>query len=456
MNTSDAEEASPQQRVEPTQRRRVGCLTYGLLGLLLLGGGGALVVWQWDRATSRDLADAVAEVRSRGEPLTFAELAPQPIGPQRDGGVFYAQALAAFVEPASDFQSAYGGDVTLPLPSAVPSPDPVVQRALKANAASLELLRRAMQRPMCQLPREYHSTEPFAMRLDDLGKLRSLGRLLSAELVHALTAGDHTRAVQIVHEQFGISELLRDEPLLVGQLVRIALGRMALKSLAHCLAYGAASDAELDAFEQRLRTLVDGFSLQRAVVGERAAIYTSLLHWDRGAWPEASLEHGWLYRVAPLRKSDQALCLRYLTRAVDLVDRPGVEADDAMRRLEDDIAQLSWFHAFVKLMYPAISGVRDEGLRYRQALHNARWGVAAVRHRQHGAWPAALGEIAAPPESLPREGICSGKPLVYRLLPEGGIVIYDVGRNQVDEQLDTQDRDETATAFRVVPPAARQ
>jgi hypothetical protein len=435
----------------------VGCLTYALLGLLLLGGGGALLIWQWDRSASSDLADAIAEVRRRGEPLTFAELAPQPGQAGVDGGALYRQAMAAFVKPGADFETAYASGVTIPLPEGFPSPDPVVVRALQANAVSLQLLRQAMQRPHCRILRDYHTTRPLALPLDDLAELRCVARLLRAELAHALTAGDRTRSVEIVRELFGLSELLGDEPLLIAQLVRIALGRMALESLADCLAHSAASDAELDALEQLLHKLADRFSLKRGIVGERAWIYTGLSFSTAADWEIMSGWPGWLYGLAPLRKNDQALCLRYLSRAADLVDQTGPEADDAMRKLEAEIEQLADFRFAIKLLYPALATIRDAGLRYRQALHNARWGVVAVRHfRKQGEWPEALSDIADPPELLSLEGMRSGKPLVYRLLPEGGIVIYDVGRNQVDDRLDAQDRDETVTMFRVVQPQGRE
>ena len=56
-------------------------------------------------------------------------------------------------------------------------------------------------------------------------------------------------------------------------------------------------------------------------------------------------------------------------------------------------------------------------------------------HLKNGKWPAALSDAMA---EVPMDPF-GGKPLMYRLCPDGGCVVYSLGRNRTDEGGDPAD-----------------
>ena len=124
----------------------------------------------------------------------------------------------------------------------------------------------------------------------------------------------------------------------------------------------------------------------------------------------------------PLSMRRTSAAFDTMTRLANLVDVPGPEAGRQWQQETDEIRRLlkSWENALVSLLFPAITGVRHEGLAYRQRLIAARLALRVDRHRTaSGSLPRNLEDVLD--EAMPEvpAGLITGHPPQYELRPGG-------------------------------------
>jgi hypothetical protein len=434
--------------------RRFGCFTYACLFLLVLGIGLSFCYRFWQSSASKELKAEMDRIRGRGEPLWFSELAPPEIEPSQDGTQLFLAALGKFQKPTPAFTTLVAPDP--PAPPTAPGTYPEFESVLEANRPAMELIARAVQRPYFRLPINYRTRQPFSILLQPIQDAREISWLWTADVLQSIGTGDHERAVAADLECFGLAELLRDEPFLITQLVRIAIAGQAIHSLETIVSHIELTPEQFQAVDETLERMEARLRLAQSVRCERAMLLTGMDSIAENPEDLGMIANGSpavqvlsLTGMGPLRLRDEAFMLRLMSGFADVVDAPGPDGKSAIRQFEASL-QPSFQHVLSRLLAPTILPAREAAMRLRQRLVNARIGIRLQRFRiAHGNLPQSLDDLIDDKLLTIPNDLYSGKPPIFRALPDG-FVVYSVGDNGSDDGGGEQpDQQEHETRFEV-------
>lgn len=152
-------------------------------------------------------------------------LALYPLLPDhRNGAAYYLHAADAGMYIKSEY------DAPLPLVGSLEIRVPVEPFSgrtmelmgdyLARRAESLRMVREAAEFSTCRYPIDFR--DRLAMSLPHLAQIRQLARLLAVQALYAAERDDVVLAAQSIQDTAGISLSLRQEPLVISQLVRMA------------------------------------------------------------------------------------------------------------------------------------------------------------------------------------------------------------------------------------------
>jgi hypothetical protein len=353
----------------------------------------------------------------------------------------------------------------LPAPQAVPefpiAPQPQtpaadVLLALSKYDAVLDELRAASARPRARFPVRYE--DGFNALLPHLARMKGISQFLRLRAAAELEAGLTNEAAADVELSLRLVDLLREEPLLISQLVRIAQLNVALNSLWEGLADHRWTDAQLAAFERRLGSLDFLADYQQAMRGERACCSSTIDHVRRlrnadvlgiasdesGGGPDdvERFLQAVVFHLIPGGWFDQnkvsigRLHLEFMLPGVDREARQ-VSPSNVSRStstLGQRLQHRSPYNWFGGLLMPALGGASARFAQGQTSADLARVACALERHRlAHGQYPETL-EVLAPAliPKLPHD-VISGQPLKYRRTDDGSFVLYSIGWNEKDD-----------------------
>ncbi len=172
---------------------------------------------------------------------------PPVVPEQQNATPLYQQAFAALdADPASKDQ-----DSPLTTATTIDVASPAVIDLLARHAATLDLIRRAADRDTCRFQRDW--TRPsLGMLLPELQSLRAVARLLVLDARREAADGNAADALHDVARIGRIGRHSSSEPLLISNLVGLAINTMALETLAKVLPTLRKSDlAALDSSDIR-------------------------------------------------------------------------------------------------------------------------------------------------------------------------------------------------------------
>jgi hypothetical protein len=167
---------------------------------------------------------------------------PPAVPDLQNAATFYEQALAA-LDPDPTFTL---GEDELESPLT-----PAVAELLARHASTLDLLRRAAERDTCRFQRDW--TRPsFQLLLTETQSLRTAARLLALAARREAADGNTADALQDVARIERIGHHAASEPILISNLIGIAIDSVALQTLAEVLPTLRKSDlAALDSSDIR-------------------------------------------------------------------------------------------------------------------------------------------------------------------------------------------------------------
>jgi hypothetical protein len=278
--------------------------------------------------------------------------------------------------------------------------------------------------------------------------VRAAARLLEMEGELRLDENDPAGTARAIRATLHAGAMLRGEPAMLSQLVRLALRVRAARRVERLLGMTAPDDATLAALQGHLTAEATEQPFVVGLRGERAARHVLCENLRSG---EASLE---LFRrlisqtvadpSAPawsLRQldGDQALLLRNMNRALAIATLPPEQQAPLWDEYDRDVravwaeARPAGRHALAALLLIALGRTADKAQHDRALLASACAALAAERFRRaKQRWPETLAELV--PAYLPAVPVdpYSGKPLLYKHLPDG-MAVYSVGKNGVDD-----------------------
>lgn len=478
----------PRRRL-PRWLKIIGWLAVWLVTLLALGA--AIENWLGARAWR----DAVAEAAAAGEKVDLAAVIPPPVPDEQNLAAIplfkplfdYEQLPPTRENPFGEAKwrdpAAKERLEKLKLPSAKEtthwregqfadlavwqrelapeeevappqSPGAVVFRALARFDPELDALREAVPRPRSRFP--VHYEDHVAAVLPHVGVLREFTRILRVRTLAELSLGDAEAAQRDLLLGLRLAEALREEPLLISQLVRMAQVESLMQPLWEGLARRQWNEAQLGAIDAALQRADFLAAFQNAIRGERAIFGGPALDSVKkdpalmlaalvapGTPTERSRAGRSIFWLIPSGWIDfnKAHLSRAYGQFIKTAD-PSARRffPEAAQRAEDEFKREIGAHRrsprklLAALAFPAVARTVERFAESQATVDLARVAIALERHRlAHGTWPESLDTLAPAYRATAPHDVMSGEPLRYRRGPGEGFTLYSVGWNGRDD-----------------------
>lgn len=426
-------DAAPTTRVRP--------------GMILLAGGGGLIVLfallftgAWV-ASHRRLTAELAKIRAAGEPASAEEIEAfyHLASAKQDTTQLWLSATARLDTPefrADAMSLPFVGEGS----DAIPVPDePWLQLdeaekfLMRYQTALDEMHQAARAGGRARFPTRF--SEGITMLIPHVDRLRTAARVLALESAVYLHRGRPSEAAESVLAMFAAGRSLEQEPILVSQIVRMAIDGMARSRSAWLLSAGALDDHQLARFDAELAASDYQASAHHGLIGERCLGIQAFAN-------PATLEPAaaQLAKIAALtRASDETLYLQVMAQMIDSAGNSGPTRTQAVARIDAELKYLAGQTGaklrfpITLLMVPALTSFSETVNRNEAHRDATRAAVAIERFRLgQGRLPMTLDELMPEYlEPLPTDPYNSAS-LRY-LLNSGEYVVYSVGSNLVDD-----------------------
>ncbi|MEA3403050.1 MAG: hypothetical protein U9R79_17545 [Armatimonadota bacterium] len=415
---------------------------YLLLAVIILGGvPWAYAYWR----TERELAAELERIEQSGDPMTLAEMAPQPVPDDQNAAVLYQQVFRVDLRPdAEDRESVLAATgwselVEVDYLTGAVSDD-MVRPALEdpTVARALETLRRASQRPHCVFEIDWTRGSQIVFP----HYMHEATRWLAARARLCTHDGEIDEALGWYRVILRMSEHAAAEPLLSSALFACSSQTIALGHARETLARGTPSPAAARSMIEYLRTVNRQRSFLHAMLGERAQaidlIRETRQHPETVREILGSNSSGiqnvvlWLYMSRlgrPLLNAYAVAYLRELSREIEAV-RTVADRRVLYRGVhppEEELTPLSLVFIGATSRAAKISDAAAAELDLFEVV------LALKIHRQqHGEYPVDLSQLqTAVDYDLPPD-VFTGKPLHYRRHGDG-FVVWSVGKDLDDD-----------------------
>jgi hypothetical protein len=393
--------------------------------------------------SSAKLRRAYANLEKAGRPMKPANVIPAAVPDDENAALLYESAILLLkAQPAEQenllnyLGGLSGTFLTEPLDT---DKRTELQRLLEMDVvdSSLSIIEQGTQRRLCRFDHDY--TAGVNMLLPNLSELRSLARIFGAKAYVEALAGRPDAAWNLVHTQLRFADALRNEPVLISQLVRFAMIRTTCETIQKICETAPPNEEQYRSVEGLLSDYEDRKPLVLALDGERLLL---------GEWAFNALRNGSVKDVKggigdesglgevllslyaafkPLLLADQAAYVRVmgeLTQSAQQKYSPS-EAIAMDRKFEYGGSRL---HVVTSMLVPAIGRVRILYGEMIARIHITRAGLAVLQDKKaRGAFPQTLESLNLKDVNDP----FTDGPLHYRA-NSNGFILYSVGSDQKD------------------------
>ena len=317
--------------------------------------------------------------------------------------------------------------------------DDILIAMKKHKAEFAELAKAAKDRPLCRFDVKYEAH--FAALLPHLSVLRNAARGYTLRALAHLAKDNPDAAFADVRMAMVLANSIKDEPILISHLVRIALLDLSMQPVWEGLAGNQWKAAHLGALE-RLLAGIDLIRAQsRAMLGERdmanllidemhdqtPAEWAKLLGDGQEIFPALTIApKGWVYQNQVNFNRVHLEFSRHITAAKARRIKP--EMAVAMEKHVNKMGR-GPYHVLPNLLLPGIGRLSIRTGSGQAAVDHARIACLLELHkRKHGSYPVALAKL----ESGTPHDPYTGKPYAYATA-KGRYRLHGVGWNQKDE-----------------------
>ncbi len=301
---------------------------------------------------------------------------------------------------------------------------------------AISLVERGTQKWGCRFDLNYE--DGVNVNLSYLASFRKLTVILLARAEAEAAAGHPERSWQLTQMSLRFAEGLRDEPVLINQLVRMAIIRRTLKTMRTLCRTSPPSDGIRAALDEQLVQLEDVTPLVKAMDGERLLFgewfYTRSvgeLGAVLGEIGSSEATARWVMNVyrrlaRPVFHLDHALYLRTLHQFTEGLHRPLLTRDEAS--LAERVEQCPRVYVLFRHLVPALERIRVLHIQSLAELRLTRQGMGLLQHRQgHGTFPETLAPLLSEAVADP----FTGEPMHYRR-QSSGFLLYSLGPDRED------------------------
>ncbi|HUT34448.1 MAG TPA: hypothetical protein VNE39_13260 [Planctomycetota bacterium] len=412
----------------------------------------------WNAVASARLAARMKVVTEAGDPASMTELAKRyPDPPPGHNAAEFLNPAFKLMEAENKAVEQLGNRAPIVGPVNLPDvgealPPIVLKNArayLAANGEILALLHKAAEREDCKFDLDF--AKGPGMLLPHLSHLRQGARLLALEAIERVETGKADEAGGSLLGALRMGECVRQEPILISALVRVACNSLAVAQMERWASRAKPSPAALERIEAALAAAADPKLIEGAMVGERCFgidIYQTYVLTPKRGELLGQLGAGDMPLPLALRlipdayfKTDMCYYLDIMNDYVAAARKPYPESYIAGTRVGKDLEERIPRHYVVsRMILPALGRVFSTGQQHIARCESARVALAALRYRaKHGRLPADLPALmpdflkAVPPDPF------DGKPLRYKA-DGAGLTVYALGEDGKDDGGATQHR----------------
>jgi len=316
----------------------------------------------------------------------------------------------------------------------------ILQALGKFKPTMAKLAQAAKERPLCRFGIKYEAH--FGALLPHLVTCRNLVRSFTLRALSHLANDDPEAALADVLMGLFIAESIKDEPILISQLVRIACLQMALQPVWEGLQDEDWNPEQLADIEKQLAAidLLEGYRI--SILGEREIANLAIDQWllnpklmeeqlaPLDGEPTVVIDivsSDWIYQNQ-VRLNE--MHVKYSQRVVETKARrihPDIgatfEAKIGERKKKPD-------YVLSSMLLPSVGKVATRIGFTQTAVDHARIACHLELHKlKHKKYPTKLTELKIP---IPNDPY-TGKPYVYKSDSKGRYELHGAGRNQKDD-----------------------
>jgi hypothetical protein len=454
-------------------------LSIAVVAVVVLG---LCAFWLGHSRSKSALAKYKSELRARGEKLTWAELGyPRP--PQTNRGLTQLVAAANrlgnakfepgmlalmnYVEPGRA-QACWTGPNPRFSPN-TPTGMVAVTWAEMGAAFQEAMPELADIRAVLENPPRYLFSNPsnfLSPPILSFVQLRKAAQWLSGDSIRALHEHRLGEAQANLHSLIQMVHLHEDDPMLVGQMIRVAIAGLALADTWEALQAKGWAEEALASLQKDWESVELAKGFETGMLGERAFgeatfayLHTasprsrrSLIRTSGGAGPvrlSSPEDYFEAYVVMPWwaanADADEMFFLQYNQRLLDSVRKlhrgvpwPVVisEISQRNRELEKVLSSPleSYRHLGSGVMIPNVYKASSVCVRNETQRRLTVTALALARYRlRTGKYPESLEALVPDFLAAVPLDLMSAKPLCYRLNSDGSYVLYSVGEDGQDD-----------------------
>jgi hypothetical protein len=438
---------SPEPAISPALKR--GGFKRKLTWVILACFALALVVFViWRLWLASAIHAQVAAIHKEGLPVDWKDLQHWPVAlaDDQNAALIFDRAFET-----AETNSCYRiSRLDLPVRRAPFTNRYEVFECVRSNNAAMKIIYGITNAANCRYPINYMEG-PVAL-LPHLAKLKNFAELFAGDALLKADQHDPAGAVQDIEASIKLSRSLDAEPLLLSQLVSVAVLAITTQSLERTLARTSLSDAQLSQLAEDLGEAEATNRFWTGMVGERASggEMLRLLNDDPRAFVimankmSAEFEqtdvlprynNGLLIRCSGFWLRDRHFFLRAIETDIAAFAVPppaSLRFTNELNNIETNARK--GFYMMSSMLLPAFSKVVIRDADVRAGLRTAIVGLALERWRaaHDQRIPDSLGELV--PDFLPAipADPYDGQPLRFKKLPKG-CVVYSIGPNGQDD-----------------------
>jgi len=301
-------------------------------------------------------------------------------------------------------------------------------------------------------------SQGFALELPHLGQMRDLARFLRADAIVKAMSGDYSETVEDIVAGMKLADALAPEPILISQLVRIAMYGIMAETVQESVSGGELPPelmSELLTYTDHAdnrQAFAESFTVEQLVglqafsdVRDGNYSLDELRAFVYGNDPSSGLSG--LERIAgsaffrfygspfgrPWLNMDESAYADLVGRTADAAELPYYEAHPLLTQIEQDVENLPLTRVGTRIMLPSLPRACQAQARLETALDLMQMGLLLEQYQsQHGSYPGTLDAIAPSlGGSLPVDPF-TGEPFHYQ--PSGdSFLLYSVGGNLTDD-----------------------
>jgi hypothetical protein len=411
----------------------------------------AFGIFRW-RAGER-LDAAKQRIRDAGYPVTYGELDEYYALPASGENRAYLLqfAIDSKVLPHPTILNALPieGNAELPHRS-----EPIPEDQIKTmrdftllNQDAIEAVFESFEYEECRFPIDMNAGP--AMLLPHLAYIRSLGRILSMHSLLSVIDGNTKAATESIMGTFELADSFEKEPILISQMVRIAIYGIGFDALEQAMNRADFSANQLNSLQNRLVEVEPSRAFVNGLIGERCVWSTveSIGFNDNafgngGNFDLQDLWYTFVFGPSGLLDLDGVQYFEAFEDTITAAELPIEEQIAAGRVISDQFDQGAGMGSMAAILLPSIPRALEADVRNRTYLRVVIVALAAARYEvDKGEYPENA-DVLVPDylDAVPLDP-CGGGLIRYRRLDQG-FVAYSLALNNTDDGGEESDEDQ--------------